>query len=174
LDPARAHGLVVMTTPLHGVDHRFKSGWAHFSDPIPAGEAHGAGKAIEARRKQTRLRILDYIKRVNEEGTTIFLTTHYMDEADMLSDRIEIMDHGKVIISGTSESLKNTLGKDMIRFETDDDEFSARLSELLNDSRLRIKMVEGSNQLAAEHDIKRTAQMLKELYESLVAGGALA
>jgi len=39
-------------------------------------------------------------------------------------------------------------------------------------SRLRIKIVEGSKQLAAEHDIKRTAQMLKEPYESLVAGGA--
>ncbi len=71
---------------------------------------------------QTRLRIWDYIKRVNEEGTTIFLTTHYMDEADLLSDRIEIIDHGRIIASGTSESLKNTLGEDMIYLETADDE----------------------------------------------------
>jgi len=55
-----------------------------------------------------------------------------------------------------------------------DDEFSARLSELLADPKLRNKMVEGSKQLAAEHDIKRTAQMLKELYESLAVGGAVA
>ena len=71
---------------------------------------------------QTRLRIWDYIKGVNEEGTTIFLTTHYMDEADRLSDRIEIIDHGKIIASGTADSLKNTLGKDMIYLETKDDE----------------------------------------------------
>jgi ABC-2 type transport system ATP-binding protein len=71
---------------------------------------------------QTRLRIWDYIKNINEEGTTIFLTTHYMDEADMLSDRIEIIDHGKIITSGTAESLKNTLGEDMIYLETKDDE----------------------------------------------------
>ncbi len=74
---------------------------------------------------QTRLRIWDYIKGINEEGTTIFLTTHYMDEADKLSDRVEIIDHGKIIVSGTSESLKNTLGEDMMYLETADDEKAA-------------------------------------------------
>jgi ABC-2 type transport system ATP-binding protein len=67
---------------------------------------------------QTRMRMWEYIKGVNEEGTTIFLTTHYMDEADLLSDRISIIDHGKVIISGTSWELKNTLGQDIIYLET--------------------------------------------------------
>mgnify|MGYP001765555318 FL=1 len=71
---------------------------------------------------QTRLRIWDYIKGINEEGTTIFLTTHYMDEADRLSDRIEIIDRGKIIASGTAESLKNTLGEDMMYLETKDDD----------------------------------------------------
>ncbi|MCU0852251.1 MAG: ATP-binding cassette domain-containing protein, partial [Thermoplasmata archaeon] len=52
---------------------------------------------------QTRLRIWDYIKGVNEEGTTIFLTTHYMDEADRLSDRMQIIDHGKIIAAGTAD-----------------------------------------------------------------------
>jgi ABC-2 type transport system ATP-binding protein len=74
---------------------------------------------------QTRLRIWDYIKGINEEGTTIFLTTHYMDEADRLSDRVEIIDHGKIIVSGTTESLKNTLGEDMMYLETVDDEKAA-------------------------------------------------
>ncbi len=77
---------------------------------------------------QTRLRIWDYIKRINEEGTTIFLTTHYMDEADLLSDRIEIIDYGKIIASGTSESLKNTLGSDMIYLETEDDTKAAEIA----------------------------------------------
>lgn len=77
---------------------------------------------------QTRLRIWDYIKGVNEEGTTIFLTTHYMDEADRLSDSIQIIDHGKIIASGTAESLKNTLGEDMIYLETKDDEKAMRVA----------------------------------------------
>jgi ABC-2 type transport system ATP-binding protein len=69
---------------------------------------------------QTRMRMWEYIKGVNNEGTTIFLTTHYMDEADHLSDRISIIDHGKIVISGTSWELKNTLGRDIIYLETND------------------------------------------------------
>jgi ABC-2 type transport system ATP-binding protein len=69
---------------------------------------------------QTRMRMWDYIKNVNKAGTTIFLTTHYMDEADQLSDRISIIDHGKIIITGTSWKLKNTLGEDLIYLETSD------------------------------------------------------
>lgn len=76
---------------------------------------------------QTRMRLWDYIKRVNDSGTTIFLTTHYMDEADLVSDWIDIIDHGKIIASGTPVSLKNALGQDMIYLETSNDEAVAAL-----------------------------------------------
>ncbi|QYZ79184.1 ATP-binding cassette domain-containing protein [Methanofollis formosanus] len=76
---------------------------------------------------QTRIRIWEYIRRVNEEGTTIFLTTHYMDEADRLSDRIGIIDHGRIIAGGTPDELKNTLGNDMIYMETDNNDRAAAL-----------------------------------------------
>lgn len=69
---------------------------------------------------QTRIRIWDYVKDINQQGTTIFLTTHYMDEADQLSDRISIIDHGKIVITGKSWELKNTLGQDLIYMETSD------------------------------------------------------
>jgi len=87
---------------------------------------------------QTRMMIWHYIKKVNNEGVTIFLTTHYMDEADQLSDAIYIMDKGKIIANGTSESLKNSLGKDMIYIETDNDEETTRIIkdvEEINDVR---------------------------------------
>lgn len=70
---------------------------------------------------QTRRRMWDYIKTVNEEGTTIFLTTHYMDEADHLSDRVSIIDHGTIIATGPAWELKNTLGADIIFLGTSDD-----------------------------------------------------
>jgi len=70
---------------------------------------------------QTRQRIWRYIRKVNEEGVTIFLTTHYMDEADQLSDVIYIMDKGKIIARGDSDSLKGSLGRDMVYLETSDD-----------------------------------------------------
>ncbi|HOI13075.1 MAG TPA: ATP-binding cassette domain-containing protein [Methanoculleus sp.] len=69
---------------------------------------------------QTRMRMWEYIRQVNQSGTTIFLTTHYMEEADMLSDWISIIDGGKIITSGTPEELKNALGEDVIYLETED------------------------------------------------------
>ncbi|MCK4270615.1 MAG: ATP-binding cassette domain-containing protein [Methanogenium sp.] len=77
---------------------------------------------------QSRIRMWDYLRSVNDEGTTIFLTTHYMDEADHLSDRVNIIDNGKIIVSGTPKELKNTLGEDIIYLKTGDDESTIELA----------------------------------------------
>ncbi len=64
---------------------------------------------------QTRRHIWDYVLRLNkEEGTTIILTTHYMEEADYLCQKVAIMDFGKIVAQGTPESLKDILGGDVI------------------------------------------------------------
>jgi ABC-2 type transport system ATP-binding protein len=64
---------------------------------------------------QTRRAIWKYIKKMNKEkNTTIFLTTHYMDEADYLCDRIAIIDHGEILVIDTTERLKNLVGNDII------------------------------------------------------------
>lgn len=76
---------------------------------------------------QTRRKTWEYLRDVNREGTTIFLTTHYMDEADVLSDRISIIDHGKIIITGTPAELKNNLGEDLIYLETSDIQVSEEI-----------------------------------------------
>lgn len=55
---------------------------------------------------QSRKFILDGIKRLNKEGSTIIYTTHYLEEAEMLCKRIVIMDNGKNLVSGTNEELK--------------------------------------------------------------------
>jgi ABC-2 type transport system ATP-binding protein len=60
---------------------------------------------------QTRNLIWNYIKGLNQsEQTTIFLTTHYMEEAERVAHRIAIIDHGKIIVQGTPEELKNQTG----------------------------------------------------------------
>ncbi|MDD3407892.1 MAG: ATP-binding cassette domain-containing protein, partial [Methanomicrobium sp.] len=71
---------------------------------------------------QTRMKTWEYLRAVNREGTTIFLTTHYMDETDRLSDRIAIIDKGKIIASGTPDELKESLGEDIIYLETKDND----------------------------------------------------
>lgn len=68
---------------------------------------------------QTRRKIWNYILELNEkERITIILTTHYMEEADELCDRIAIIDHGKIIKLDTPEKLKDSLGGDVIRIGT--------------------------------------------------------
>ena len=64
---------------------------------------------------QTRAKIWDYILNLRDEyNMTIFLTTHYMDEADQLCDRVAIIDHGKIIAIDTPENLKSSIGKDIV------------------------------------------------------------
>ncbi|HAB61542.1 MAG TPA: ABC transporter ATP-binding protein [Lachnospiraceae bacterium] len=58
---------------------------------------------------QSRNKILEGIKKLNEGGATIIYTTHYMEEVEQLCDRIAIIDKGKVIASGTKEELKNMI-----------------------------------------------------------------
>ena len=67
---------------------------------------------------QTRRHIWDYIKRLNKEGgVTIILTTHYMEEADFLCDRIAIMDRGKFVAMDSPGRLKDILGGDVVSLE---------------------------------------------------------
>jgi len=64
---------------------------------------------------QTRRKIWEYIKKIHKEfEITIFLTTHYMEEADQLCDRIGIIDHGKIQIIDTPENMKNAMGNEVI------------------------------------------------------------
>jgi ABC-2 type transport system ATP-binding protein len=64
---------------------------------------------------QTRAATWNYIKTLKSEfGMTIFMTTHYLEEADSLCDRIAIIDHGKIVITGTPAELKDSLGGDII------------------------------------------------------------
>jgi ABC-2 type transport system ATP-binding protein len=60
---------------------------------------------------QTRNSLWEYIKKLNtEKGITIILTTHYMEEADRLCDRVAIIDKGKIIALDASEKLKEEMG----------------------------------------------------------------
>ncbi|GAA2548911.1 ATP-binding cassette domain-containing protein [Winogradskya consettensis] len=64
---------------------------------------------------QSRAHMWDEVRRLRDEGMTIFITTHYLDEADALCDRISIMDNGAIVASGTPASLKKEISGDVVR-----------------------------------------------------------
>ena len=71
---------------------------------------------------QTRRYIWEYIKKLNKEsGVTIVLTTHYMEEADFLCERVAIMDQGKFVALDKPEKLKNILAGDVVSLEIEGD-----------------------------------------------------
>ncbi|OFV93722.1 MAG: ABC transporter ATP-binding protein [Acidobacteria bacterium RIFCSPLOWO2_12_FULL_54_10] len=63
---------------------------------------------------QTRRRIWDYIRKLRDEGLTVFLTTHYMEEADQLCDRVAIIDQGELKVLDAPQNLKAEMGGDVI------------------------------------------------------------
>src|SRR3989304_2606197 len=70
---------------------------------------------------QTRTATWNYIKLLKKEfGMTIFMTTHYLEEADMLCDRVAIIDHGKIVTIGPPEALKEALGGDIMTLSIKD------------------------------------------------------
>jgi ABC-2 type transport system ATP-binding protein len=64
---------------------------------------------------QSRAHMWDEIRRLRDEGMTVFITTHYLDEADALCDRLSIMDYGEIVASGTPFELKREISGDVVR-----------------------------------------------------------
>jgi ABC-2 type transport system ATP-binding protein len=82
---------------------------------------------------RTRLDMWSFIRDLVAQGTTVLLTTQYLEEADQLADHIVVIDRGKVIAAGTSDELKSRLGSDLIEVEvsaSDLDRTTAVLSDV--------------------------------------------
>ncbi|GAA4241135.1 ABC transporter ATP-binding protein [Actinomadura meridiana] len=63
---------------------------------------------------QTRTNLWDVLRGLQAAGQTILLTTHYMEEAEALCDRVSVVDHGRILASGTVDELKSTTGADTV------------------------------------------------------------
>src|ERR1039458_7195450 len=77
-------------------------------------EVHRLDEPTTGLDPQSRARMWDEVRRLRESGTTVFLTTHYLEEADALCDRIAIIDHGKIVAEGTPEELKREIAGDVV------------------------------------------------------------
>jgi ABC-2 type transport system ATP-binding protein len=80
---------------------------------------------------QTRVHIWDYIRELNHrDGITIFLTTHYLEEADRLCNRLAIIDHGHIVAIGTPDALKDEIRGDVITLTMPLHEMEGRQSDI--------------------------------------------
>jgi ABC-2 type transport system ATP-binding protein len=118
---------------------------------------------------QSRLALWEILRELNGEGQTVLLTTHYMEEADELCDRVAIMDHGKILALDTPEALKRSIGADTIvtvKADADPDALAARLSQELSEV-TRTRPVEGGVEL----HVRGAERLVPRLVAAAESGG---
>lgn len=80
---------------------------------------------------RSRNQVWELVRRIAEEGTTVLLTTQYLDEADRLAERLAVIDHGRVIAEGTSRELKASVGSNTLHVRLADASQAAPARELM-------------------------------------------
>jgi ABC-2 type transport system ATP-binding protein len=80
---------------------------------------------------QSRAHMWEEVRRLRADGMTVFLTTHYLEEADALCDRVAIIDHGEIVAEGTPDELKREISGDVVAVAVNGSELSALAAELL-------------------------------------------
>jgi ABC-2 type transport system ATP-binding protein len=118
---------------------------------------------------QSRLALWEILGELNGEGQTVLLTTHYMEEADELCDRVAIMDHGKILALDTPEALKRSVGADTIvtvKADADQDALAARLSQELSEV-TRTRPVDGGVEL----HVKGAERLVPRVVTAAESGG---
>jgi ABC-2 type transport system ATP-binding protein len=113
----------------------------------------------------SRKTIWEEVRALNDEGTTVFLTTQYLEEADQLADNVGIIDSGKIVAEGTPEALKSDFGNPHIQLQiaagsiARAEQVCAQIGKLLPPKDGRSVLVEVENGAA---DIPRTVRALDE------------
>ena len=118
---------------------------------------------------QSRVRLLDLVREQAAQGTCVLYTTHYMEEAEALCDRLAILDHGRIIAQGTLSELRAmTAERDMLRLSGRFDE-AATARALADAPEVEIVQNDGSLLLLS---VKDASRHLPALFEALAAAGA--
>jgi len=116
---------------------------------------------------QTRRYIWDYIRRMNREaGVTVVLTTHYMEEADFLCDRIAIIDNGKIVALDTPENLKDLIGADTITLDIQSGKDALLKSLKRLDWIKSTEVINGTMKLMVDHAQLRIPEITRDACNS--------
>lgn len=116
---------------------------------------------------RSRITIWDIIKKLMAKGTTILLTTQYLDEADKLADKIAVLDHGKIIAQGTANELKAMVGKERLEVTIDKASDFAKAKEAIVGDNKEVDESERKVSVATEG----TVADLKRVLDSMADAG---
>jgi ABC-2 type transport system ATP-binding protein len=122
----------------------------------------------------SRVTIWDEVRRINGEGTTVFLTTQYLEEADQLCNRVAIIDRGLIVAQGTPEELKSQLGHDVVSVSLDGADIDATKAAIGELGGLE-RMVSGHDALALylEDGPGSIAEIVRRLDAEQIRVGAI-
>ncbi len=113
----------------------------------------------------SRLTLWEEVRRLNREGTTVMLTTQYLEEADQLADRIAIIDHGKIVREGKPSDLKRTVGDPTLLINVSREHSDAAAGVLARFGEMR-PTAEGTLGVGLRGGAERVAEVVRALDEA--------
>ncbi len=122
---------------------------------------------------RSRLAMWDIIKSLVEQGSTILLTTQYLEEADQLADRIAVLDGGKIIAEGTSDQLKEKVGKERIELAFESAAQFEKGRAALADADAQIDEKRRTISIANDSGVHKLKTLLEKLEKAKVSVEAL-
>ena len=117
---------------------------------------------------QSRAHMWDEVRRLREEGVTVFITTHYLEEADALCDRISIIDGGTIVAEGTPAELKREISGDVVTIQVGEESAEKANVTLTGQSYLRSVETRDGGELRVNVDAGESAipQIMRTLQEA--------
>jgi ABC-2 type transport system ATP-binding protein len=121
---------------------------------------------------KARIRLWEYFRDINEQGTTVFLTTQYLEEADELCDRLSVIQDGKIVATDAPDTLKSEVGGDVLDITIEDasEGRRARAAEVARESGLfvdgTVERTDDGISIASEHARSRGTDLLVALRDA--------
>jgi ABC-2 type transport system ATP-binding protein len=112
---------------------------------------------------QSRAHMWEEIRRLRAEGMTVFITTHYLDEADALCDRLAIIDHGEIVAAGTPAELKRAISGEVVTVGLDGDKAAAARVLGAEPYVRTLEAYDGALRLSVDHGATAVPQIMRAL-----------